>query len=509
MKTLTIVFLFLVLFISKSFAVYNTPGTNVRWNLDDLVVNSGGAVTFSAGVYTFNDSIKVQKGDTLYITTNATIKIAANEVFIVSGVLLVNPPTGLLVTALDTNNRYTGIRLDSTNATVIRKMTLEYASGGLKITDCSPMIDSCIFQKNNTVTAFNNGTLATFRTTATIRNCKFLNNQRAAIQGGANIANAPRILNCYFLGNNILNGNVPQINMGATGTDTIKIVNCQILRASTNSGGIGFLPTSRCNVFINGNVIKNNRYGILLQGDSSINAIVSYNQIDSNNTNNNFASSGSGIAFYGGAEGNYQKTIVTGNQIRWNPWGITIQGRPKPNLGNINNTDTTDNGKNYFINNFARGIDLFNTTPDSIYAQNNYWNTIDPDSVEMKIFHKPDTTANYGLVIFTPFMGPSSAGNEYTTLPAKYSLEQNYPNPFNPVTKIEYSLPFESKVEIKIYDMMGREVMTLENSVRIAGYHTILFNGANLASGVYFYSIIAEGGNKANFVTTKRMVLVK
>jgi hypothetical protein len=199
-------------------------------------------------------------------------------------VLLVNPPTGLLVTALDTNNRYTGIRLDSTSSSIIRKMILEYASGGLKITDCSPMIDSCIFRNNNTVTAFNNGTLATFRTTATIQNCKFLNNQRAAIQGGANIANAPRIINCYFLGNNILNGNVPQINMGATGTDTIKIIGNQILRASTNSGGIGFLPTGTCNVLITGNVIKNNRYGINLQGGNTINALVSYNQIDSNNT---------------------------------------------------------------------------------------------------------------------------------------------------------------------------------------------------------------------------------
>jgi hypothetical protein len=508
MKTLTIVFLFLVLFVSKSFAEYVTPGTGVKWNLTDLVTNSGGAVTFSAGVYTFNDSIKVRKGDTLFITTDGTIKIAANKVFTVSGVLLVNPPTGLLVTALDTNNRYTGIRLDSTNSSVIRKMTLEYASGGLKVTDCSPMIDSCIFQKNNTVTGFNNGTLATFRTTCVIQNCKFINNQRAAIQGGANIANAPRIINCYFLGNNILNGNVPQINMGATGTDTIKIIGNQILRASTNSGGIGFLPTGTCNVLITGNVIKNNRYGINLQGGNTINALVSYNQIDSNNTQNNPALGGSGIAFSGGAEGNYQNSIVTGNLLRWNLWGITIQGRAKPNLGNINNTDTTDNGKNSFVNNFTRGIDLFNTTPDSIYAQNNFWNTIDPDSVEMKIFHKPDTTANYGLVIFMPFIGPSSTGQEYTSLPSKFSIEQNYPNPFNPVTKIEYSLPFTSNVEIKLYDMMGREVMTLANSVQTAGYHSVILNGSRLSSGAYFYKISASGGNQL-FVKTLKLLLVK
>jgi hypothetical protein len=127
----------------------------------------------------------------------------------------------------------------------------------------------------------------------------------------------------------------------------------------------------------------------------------------------------------------------------------------------------------------------------------------------MRIFHKPDTTANYGLVIFTPFMGPSSSGHEYSTLPGQYSIEQNYPNPFNPTTKINYDLPFDSKVSIKIFDMTGKEVATVINSLQTAGYHTVQFNGANLASGVYFYSIIAESGTDAKFVSTKKMILVK
>lgn len=94
-------------------------------------------------------------------------------------------------------------------------------------------------------------------------------------------------------------------------------------------------------------------------------------------------------------------------------------------------------------------------------------------------------------------------------IPEKFDLSQNYPNPFNPTTKINYDLPFDSKVSIKLFDMTGREVAVIVNGTQSAGFYTVQFNGANLASGVYFYNIIAEGGNAAKYITTKKMVLVK
>lgn len=104
-------------------------------------------------------------------------------------------------------------------------------------------------------------------------------------------------------------------------------------------------------------------------------------------------------------------------------------------------------------------------------------------------------------------------GNEVNVgIPTKYDLSQNYPNPFNPTTKINYDIPFDGKVNIKLYDVSGREVLTLINEVQPAGYYTINFNGTNLSSGAYFYRITAEApGNSANggFVMTKKMMLVK
>jgi hypothetical protein len=93
-------------------------------------------------------------------------------------------------------------------------------------------------------------------------------------------------------------------------------------------------------------------------------------------------------------------------------------------------------------------------------------------------------------------------------VPMKFALSQNYPNPFNPATKINYDLPFDSKVAIKVFDVTGREITSLVNQVQVAGYHTISFNAANLSSGVYFYTITADGGNQS-FIKTMKMVLVK
>ncbi|MCU0372421.1 MAG: C25 family cysteine peptidase, partial [Ignavibacteria bacterium] len=91
-----------------------------------------------------------------------------------------------------------------------------------------------------------------------------------------------------------------------------------------------------------------------------------------------------------------------------------------------------------------------------------------------------------------------------TELPKEYSLMQNYPNPFNPVTKINFALPKQGFVSLKIYDVLGREVSTLVNEVRQAGAYSVDFDASHLSSGVYFYRL--ESGS---FSDIKRMILVK
>jgi hypothetical protein len=93
-------------------------------------------------------------------------------------------------------------------------------------------------------------------------------------------------------------------------------------------------------------------------------------------------------------------------------------------------------------------------------------------------------------------------------LPNKYNLSQNYPNPFNPVTKIDYDLPKDSKISIKLYDLTGREMMTFVNTQQSAGNYSIQVNANNLSSGVYFYTLIANS-NGEQTVITKKMNVIK
>jgi len=76
-------------------------------------------------------------------------------------------------------------------------------------------------------------------------------------------------------------------------------------------------------------------------------------------------------------------------------------------------------------------------------------------------------------------------GNLNNNVPAKFSLTQNYPNPFNPVTKIQYSIPKNSFVTLKVFDIIGREITTLVNEENLPENYIVDFNGSNLPSGVY------------------------
>jgi hypothetical protein len=97
-----------------------------------------------------------------------------------------------------------------------------------------------------------------------------------------------------------------------------------------------------------------------------------------------------------------------------------------------------------------------------------------------------------------------SKNNINSNIPDKYDLFQNYPNPFNPVTTIKYAIPKSGIVTIIIYDITGREIQKLVNEQKQAGYYSVMFDGSNLSSGIYFYQIQTN-----DFVQVKKMVLIK
>jgi hypothetical protein len=93
--------------------------------------------------------------------------------------------------------------------------------------------------------------------------------------------------------------------------------------------------------------------------------------------------------------------------------------------------------------------------------------------------------------------------------PATYELLQNYPNPFNPTTAINYQLSATSKVNLRVYDMLGREVANLVNEQQELGIHQTNFDAHRYASGIYIYQLVATDEQNNQHVFRKKMILLK
>lgn len=100
-------------------------------------------------------------------------------------------------------------------------------------------------------------------------------------------------------------------------------------------------------------------------------------------------------------------------------------------------------------------------------------------------------------------------GTKQNIVTYEYKLYNNYPNPFNPSTQISYSLAEDADVTLKVYDMLGIEVLVLLNVTQPAGNYKINFNGENLASGIYVYRVVAGKNGRVLFTDTKQMILIK
>ena len=132
----------------------------------------------------------------------------------------------------------------------------------------------------------------------------------------------------------------------------------------------------------------------------------------------------------------------------------------------------------------------------------------------------PDTSTvlnvsvSKGAVLTVKSSGVTSV-NKVEGIPDQFVLMANYPNPFNPTTTIKYGVPKESKVTLKIYSILGQEVVTLVDGVQAAAYHIVTWNGRTdagvpLASGVYFLQMQAyPAGGGDSFVQVRKMAIIK
>ena len=111
---------------------------------------------------------------------------------------------------------------------------------------------------------------------------------------------------------------------------------------------------------------------------------------------------------------------------------------------------------------------------------------------------------SYYLLDDLTFSGSTDVENQGSHVPVEMNLKQNYPNPFNPSTTISYSIPKASYVKLRVFNILGKELATLADGFQSAGNHSARFLASNMASGVYFYRLEAEG-----YTAMKQMLLVK
>ena len=143
---------------------------------------------------------------------------------------------------------------------------------------------------------------------------------------------------------------------------------------------------------------------------------------------------------------------------------------------------------------------------------------VDVEAVDVRNLDGTVVIGTFGDGVYSYNYNVTSVKNDNTNLPETYSLSQNYPNPFNPSTVINYHLAMPGYVTLKVFDVLGNEVMTLVNQYQNKGEHNVEFNASNLpaglpwrqtgrqglASGIYIYRI-----NTGNFIDSKKMMLLK
>ncbi|MDO4511065.1 MAG: hypothetical protein Q4B68_04510 [Bacteroidales bacterium] len=412
---------------SASAELFTSPGNGTTYTLEMLSQIPDCQVSKVDGAWVLDTTFVISEGDVLKIQNNEVVKMADKVQISVNGTLDCAPADTATITSTSAEATPKGFKLFSDNAKAVLKNTLfEYVGITISAANGYIVAENCTFDKYNYANA-TGGTINYGKTGKgnVFNRCNFTAGASAAIATGANTPVGITITNCYFYANNYKNSNRPQINLTAYGeNDVIIDGNVVIGGHYTKVGGIAvnnMLGSGFSNkVVIKNNVVKENRYGITMTG--SLNLDIIDNEIIDNIYETVANNGGSAISLYDSA--GKGKVFVKGNYMKNNLWGITIIGGPEVNCGKVEdvNADDYNPGENIFIDCGNGGVlyDLYNNGPKTVYAQGNIWNVAvqDSASIEVNVFHKVDNP-DLGEVIFMPAgkEEPSSVTDVQTTAP--------------------------------------------------------------------------------------------
>jgi subtilisin family serine protease len=442
--------------------------------------NYGGTLR---GDITLTEDLTVPAGKTLTIEPGTTVKFASGVNLIVNGTLTADGSQQTITFTRDgASGNWGNIRFNSGSTGTIENAVIEYATKAIYSLSDAVTIEDCVIEDFT-----EQGIYASY-SDMTIEDC-IIRNPDGASHGIYLQFSNPTISETEIYG---ISGIGVYDYFGNTGTFTDgRIEDC-------TTG----LQTYYSSMEVYNNYFEDNAYGVRFATNSD------YVDIHDND-------------FIYNDYGLYLEQSEP-NEVKWNQFGYsgtwkgnTYAGVLVNNLG-PGNTFLSSKWNNFYDGDLY-GKDIINNTGTTLNATGNYWltewttgpvNTSSPQG-------SANTNAGPGGSL-GKISRDNLAANSSPRLPQQFRLEQNYPNPFNPSTIITFHLPEEAKVNLVIYDVMGRIARSLAaNSFYQPGIHQVNWDGRNdvgnaLASGVYFYRLTAvpvSGGN--SYSQSRKLVFIQ
>jgi len=284
-----------------------------------------------------------------------------------------------------------------------------------------------------------------------------------------------------------------------------------------NQGGYGpGIVLNYTGVVIRNNIIASNTGGQSFYGGSGIWA---YNNLGSSPKlieNNSFVNN-TAVSNTGGILA-WSTTLTLKNNILWNNTGssnvqlFTVSGIINASYCDVQGGYTGTGNINVYPAFADSNYILSASSPciDAGDSSNIYLDPPNPSNPLLAKYPSRGTRRNdigaYGGPLSSFLSSAQIIGikNNRENIPENYALHQNYPNPFNPSTQISYDIPKNGFVSLKVYDLTGKEIVTLINGYHIAGSYMTNWTTGNISSGVYFYKLFS-----GNFSDTKKMLLIR
>jgi hypothetical protein len=200
-----------------------------------------------------------------------------------------------------------------------------------------------------------------------------------------------------------------------------------------------------------------------------------------------------------------------GNAHQFFPWMTIDQTTGHLYFIFYDRRNTTGAGTDVYIARSVDGGDTFQNllvsdssfTPQDQVFFGDYTNIAASEGLIYPIWMRMDGTVLSIWIARLAFLTPVEDDGA-SAIPRGFWLAQNYPNPFNPRTEIKYQVPEACNVQLRVYDLLGREAAMLVNAQQSAGKYSVTFDGSGLASGVYFYRLVTSGG-----IVQKSMILLR